>query len=96
MSFNVDGDRPITKKDDDRLGFAPVAEQLAHAIADQPAREGLVFGIEGKWGSGKSTLINLTVEALRGLRQPPEIITFSPWLVGNRDDLLLRTYLKIA
>ena len=84
----MDGDRPIKRVEDDRLGFAPVASQLAQAIIDQGAKEGLVFGVEGKWGSGKSTLINLTIASLKALPNPPEIIEFSPWLVGSRDDLL--------
>jgi hypothetical protein len=42
------GDRPIARQEDDRLGFTPIAEHLARAIIDQPTREGLVFGIEGK------------------------------------------------
>lgn len=80
----MDGDRPITRRDDDRLGFAPVAAQLARTIVDQSASQGLVFGIEGKWGSGKTTLINLTIEALKAHGDAaPEIIAFSPWLVGR-------------
>ena len=64
---------------------------------DQPAKEGLVFGIEGKWGSGKSSLINLTIEALRTHdARAPEVITFSPWLVGNRDELLRNLFDDLA
>jgi len=97
MSFDVDGDRPITTKEEDRLGFTPVAEHLARAIADETVSDGLVFGIEGKWGSGKSTLINLTIEALRRIGgRAPEIITFSPWLVGERTELLRTLFDELA
>lgn len=93
----MDGDRPIGRLEDDRLGFGPVAEYLARAIVDQAAKEGLVFGIEGKWGSGKSTLINLTIDALRRHGDTaPEIVPFSPWLVGNRDELLLHLFDELA
>jgi predicted KAP-like P-loop ATPase len=93
----MDGDRPITRREDDRLGFAPIAEHLARAIMDQPAREGLVFGIEGKWGWGKSSLINLTIEALRAHKDSaPEVIAFSPWLVGDRDELLRNLFAELA
>jgi predicted KAP-like P-loop ATPase len=93
----MDGDRPITRREDDRLGFTPVAEHLARAIVDQAAKEGLVFGIEGKWGSGKSSLINLTIEALRTHdARAPEVITFSPWLVGDRDELLRNLFDDLA
>lgn len=70
----MDADRPIKTATEDRLGFAPVAERLAETILDQSARDGLVFGIEGEWGSGKSTLINLTISALRNAAPAPEII----------------------
>jgi hypothetical protein len=36
------------------------------------------------------------VEALRGVGTPPEIITFSPWLVGDRDDLLHSLFDELA
>jgi predicted KAP-like P-loop ATPase len=93
----MDGDRPITRREDDRLGFTPVAEHLARAIADLPAAQGFVFGIEGKWGSGKSTLINLTVDSLKSYGDAaPEIILFSPWLVGGRDELLQNLFDELA
>jgi hypothetical protein len=40
-------------------------------------------------GAPANQRINLTIEALRERGDnAPEIITFSPWLVGDRDDLL--------
>src|SRR5262245_22356885 len=93
----MDGDRPITQRKDDRLGFSPIAEQLALAIAGHSAREGFVFGIQGTWGSGKSSLINLTIEALKDHGDAaPEVIVFSPWLVGERDELLLSLFNELA
>ena len=93
----MDGDHPITRREEDRLGFTPIAEHLARAIVDQQAPQGFVFGIEGKWGSGKTTLINLTIDALKtyGARTP-EVITFSPWLVGDRDELLQTLFDELA
>ncbi|HST09665.1 MAG TPA: P-loop NTPase fold protein [Terriglobales bacterium] len=89
-------DRPITTRHKDRLGFGQAAQRLAAVIAETPAKDGMVFGIEGRWGSGKTTLINLTIEALRELHDPPEIVLFSPWLVGDRDSLLLSLFGELA
>jgi predicted KAP-like P-loop ATPase len=95
--YPMHDDRPIAHLEDDRLGFAPIAEQLAAAIADLPAAQGFVFGIEGQWGSGKSTLINLTIDALGRLeRNSPEIVTFAPWLVGERSELLRSLFDELA
>jgi hypothetical protein len=94
---SVDDDRPITRRDEDRLGFAPIAEHLARAIAAQSAMQGFVFGIEGRWGSGKTTLINLTIEALKAYAElAPEVVIFSPWLVGKRDELLQSLFDELA
>lgn len=92
----LDGDRPIKRIEDDRLGFAPIAKQLSQSILDQAAKDGLVFGVEGRWGSGKSTLINLTIASLKEATNSPEIIEFSPWLVGSRDDLLQYLFDELA
>ena len=92
----MDGDRPISQRKQDRLGFSVVAEHLARALVDQPATDGFVVGIEGRWGSGKSSLINLTIEALRSSAGAPEIITFSPWLVGDRDELIRDLFGELA
>jgi predicted KAP-like P-loop ATPase len=93
----MNGDRPITRLDEDRLGFGPIAEQLAKAIVDLPAEEGFVFGIEGKWGSGKSTLVNLTIDALGKLQvRRPEIVSFAPWIVGSRDGLLRSLFNELS
>ncbi len=89
-------DRPIKTAAEDRLGFAPVARHVARVILDQSAKDGLVFGIEGKWGSGKSTIINLIINFLREASSAPEIIEYSPWLVGSRDDLLTHLFDELA
>src|SRR5580704_743128 len=93
----MDGDHPITCREEDRLGFTPIADHLARAVVDQLAPQGFVFGIEGKWGSGKTTLINLTIDALNAYgAQTPEIVSFSPWLVGDRDELLQTLFDELA
>lgn len=94
---SMDADKPIRREEDDRLGFAPVAENLASVIVDRSASDGLVFGIEGKWGSGKSSLINLTIDAIRGRgNAAPAIIDFSPWLIGKRDALISTLFEELA
>lgn len=94
MTKNPDivADRPLdpTSGELDRLGFHPLAERLADAIISDASADGLVMGIEGSWGSGKSSLTALTKHALaaRSDEQRPVVIDFRPWLIGNRDALL--------
>lgn len=93
----LDGDRPIEKLEDDQLGFQKFAQHLVSVILAQTASRGLVIGVEGKWGSGKSSLIALTQNLLLSQRESTiEPIIFSPWLVGNRDELLEQLFDEIA
>ena len=52
-------DKPINSPDEDKFGFKPLAETIADMISNMKAPEGTVFAINGPWGSGKSSLINL-------------------------------------
>lgn len=94
----IEGDRPIERPEDDRLGFAPLADRLAPALIDQASCGGLVVGIEGKWGSGKSCLLNLTLTALQRLPNDtkPVVVQFRPWLVGDRNALLTSLFADLA
>jgi hypothetical protein len=96
--MTIQGDRPVVVGSEDRLGFTALAQRLAPALVDQASSDGLVIGIEGKWGSGKSSLLNLTVQALETLpaETKPIIVPFQPWLIGDRDALLTSLFADMA
>ena len=89
-------DRPITEHDEDRLGYTQPAKHIAEAILNLSSPEGFVLGLEGEWGSGKTSFVNLIVEALKSHSQPPEIIKFSPWLISTRSALLGELFQSVA
>ena len=86
----VSPDRPAANPEtDDTLGHAPFARNLARNIARFSPSDGMVLGLYGAWGSGKSTVLNF-VEFF--LRDSPEesrtaIIRFNPWWFSGQEDL---------
>jgi hypothetical protein len=84
------GDRSLDEVGKDRLGFSAVAQQVATSLATLVSDNGFVLGIEGKWGSGKSSLLFLIEQELTklGAQGSVSVIPFRPWLIGNRDALL--------
>lgn len=62
MSYNAD--RPIKEEGEDRLGRAAFARHLANGITEYIGEEGLVIGLYGKWGSGKTSIINMTTDII--------------------------------
>ena len=94
----LSGDRPIETGAQDVLGFDALAKSLADALMTQASPDGLVFGLEGAWGSGKSSLLRLIANNLSALplASRPVVIDFRPWLVGQRDALLSEFFGQLA
>lgn len=105
LTLTIKGDRVLKSKDGDKLGFRGVARRIVTTLVDEASENGLVIGIEGAWGSGKSSLLFLIEDELKNNsdKNRASIIHFQPWLIGNRDaliknlfDELLRTINEIA
>ena len=87
-------DRPLTDPKDDVLGYAEFAENLAKAIVDMAGKDGLVIGLHGPWGSGKSTVLNFVEHYLQ---QPAHkgkvlVVRFNPWWFSGSDAVLWRFF----
>ncbi len=89
-SVGIKGDRALQSGDADRLGFRQIAARIATSLVDHASDGGLVIGVDGAWGTGKSSLLFLIEDELAKLdaKQRPTVINFRPWLVGQRDALL--------
>jgi len=76
-------DQPITTAKDDLLGRASFARQVASAMLASPAdsKGSFAIGLFGGWGSGKTSVINMVVEALEEKtgKHAPILIQFNPW-----------------
>jgi predicted KAP-like P-loop ATPase len=80
-------DTPIAKPEDDHFGIDPFAQALAKAISTMSAPEGVVIGINGQWGWGKTSAINLILYHLRGAIESGKlkIVRFSPWWLSGTE-----------
>ncbi|PPF23654.1 KAP family P-loop NTPase fold protein [Rathayibacter rathayi] len=80
-------DTPITSSADDNLGRAPVAHAFAETIRDLDASQGLVVGVLGPWGQGKSSFINLMREQFE-IEPILTVIEFNPWMFSGSNQLV--------
>ena len=94
----IKGDRALNCGDGDKLGFRDVAKRISASLVDQASQDGLVIGVEGAWGSGKSSLLFLIREEIRLLDEAkqPSVINFRPWLIGNRDALITALFSELS
>ena len=57
-------DKPIEKADEDLLGRSDFAKQFGKSIYEYDSKDGLVIGLYGKWGSGKTSIINMAISEI--------------------------------
>lgn len=79
-------DNPIGSSNDDSIGRAPVAREFAEYIRILDASQGIVVGILGAWGSGKTSFVNMMREAFESEPALP-VIEFNPWLFSGTPQL---------
>lgn len=81
-------DRPIKSKNADRLDRARFSHDLARTIASWDGTDSIVVGLYGNWGSGKTSIKNMLIEALNNsIPNPPIVVEFNPWRVSGFDQL---------
>jgi hypothetical protein len=79
-------DEEITDKNQDLLSINEHAKMFAESVVESGAVAGLVYGVDGPWGVGKSSFINL---AQKYWDQYEELIVcrFEPLRYANESDL---------
>ena len=55
-------DKPISSEAEDRIDFGPFADALARSLSEMIPPEGLVISVEGEWGSGKTSALQLALK----------------------------------
>ncbi len=91
--MTLPGDNPIRSSDDDRLGRREPARAFARQLLSLDASEGLVVGVLGPWGFGKTSFINLAREELR---TRADILDFNPWMFSGAEQLVQSFFVEVA
>ena len=98
----IESDCPLKEPDSDKLNRKDFCESLARTLAHQSdeekaeGKESLVIGINGSWGSGKTTIKNFTKYYLQNTSgkektqapKPYIEVDFNPWEWSRKDQLL--------
>src|SRR5688500_15220707 len=87
-------DRPIESAADDVLDRAAPATRFAKDILALDSTHGLVVGVLGAWGSGKTSYVNLAREALQDAGA--YVVDFNPWMFSGADRLIEAFFSEIS
>ena len=90
-------DQPIDSPKEDRFGFDPLAKAIADSVTNMKAPHGTVLAVNGPWGSGKSSVVNLVKHYLRnGMKAGDlEIVDFKCWWFRGEEALTLAFFQEL-
>ena len=90
-------DKPITSPEQDSFGFDSLAKAIAASIAKMEVPDGTVIAVNGPWGSGKSSVINLVKHHLHNGTKTDdlEIVDFKCWWFRGEEALTLAFFQEL-
>ncbi len=95
-------DRPITSSKEDKLDRSKIVNSIIDAIDSPDSPDGkhsLTIGIEGPWGSGKTSIINLVkdkIESDKDHKDKYVILDFNPWMHMGTEQILIDFFRSIS
>lgn len=94
QAASVGIDNPIRNPADDVLGRAKVALSFAEHVLSLDVAEGVVVGVLGAWGSGKTSFINLARSHFQDTGVV--ILDFNPWMFSGAEQLVESFFVELA
>lgn len=92
---NFFSDVPISNPDLDLFRRWPFSKRIAQTISLNTDNSGLVIGIYGSWGEGKTTVLRFIEENLKE-EANTVCVSFNTWRYPSEDQLIKQLYQKIA
>lgn len=82
----ISSDKPINDLQEDKLEREEFINNIFRIIKDNSNKDGIVLGVEGKWGSGKTSVLNILENKL--LSENRLVFKFNPWNFSTRKQLI--------
>lgn len=92
----ISPDLPITKSTEDILNRGTFAKSLAKTISQYSFPSSFTIGLYGEWGSGKTSLVNMMLEAVEDIDNNAIILRFNPWLCTDPKQLITQFFKQMA
>ena len=93
-------DKPIENLNEDSLGRASFSKLLAQTLFNLKNSDTFTVGLYGKWGSGKTSIVNMALQELNKLQEDATektvVVHFEPWHFSDSKQLLNQFIIRLA
>ncbi|MEP7217718.1 MAG: P-loop NTPase fold protein [Bacteroidota bacterium] len=100
MKKEIFSDRAVKLLVDDKYGFGKtVVPRLARVTLDWPGEDGLIIGLYGSWGIGKTSILNMFAEYIKlheAQYKNTYLVRFNPWIYEDHAALVASFFGTIA
>lgn len=90
----LNGDNPIRLLEEDAIGRTPAAQSFVRQVLALDTTEGIVVGVLGAWGSGKTSFVNLARHEFEA--QQIAILDFNPWMFSGAEQLVESFFVELS
>lgn len=89
----IEIDKPIIKEADDQFSRVDYVNSIANHIKNNKTKDCTIIGINGAWGTGKTSILNLLKKELQ--KQFFYTEEFNPWRYKSESQMLIKLFEKI-
>lgn len=93
MAIQVHTDKPASVKSEDRFQRYEFSKRIASIIATPKIDKSLIVGLYGKWGEGKTSVMNFVQQELP---EDTVVVNFNPWMFSDEQHLLKSFFFILA
>lgn len=95
MKYSLSSDKPVENREQDRFQRYNFSKRIADTIVNRENDEGIIIGIYGAWGEGKTSVLNFIQKEL-GSNDDILTVTLNPWRYNDEETLIKNFLNKIA
>lgn len=92
----ISPDLPIENSSEDMLNRGSFVKHLSQVITRYSSSSSFSIGLYGKWGSGKTSLLNMVLENVEKSDDSIIVLRFNPWLCADSKQLITQFFKQLA
>jgi predicted KAP-like P-loop ATPase len=85
LTTQVHTDKPASTKSEDRFQRYEFSKRIASIVATPKIDKSLIVGLYGKWGEGKTSIMNFVQQELP---EDTVVVNFNPWMFVDEQHLV--------